>query len=73
MMAAAERHRELVADLAAERARLRKTQMMRIRRRATANQAGLLHHEAKVLAVAKSAWLGMVQFAFVDLRLVRLG
>ena len=73
MMTTAQRHRELVADLAPERTRLRKTQMMRIGGRAATDQAGLLHHEAKVLTVAQPTWLGMVQFAFVDLRPVRLG
>src|ERR1700679_1376691 len=72
MMAAAQRHRELVADLAAERTRLCKTQMMRVGRRAATDQAGLLHHEAKVLAVAKATRLRVVQFAFVDRRLARL-
>jgi hypothetical protein len=72
MMTATERHRELVAHLAAERTRLRETQMMWVGRRAATDQAGLLHHEAKVLAVAEATRLRVVQFAFVDWRLARL-
>jgi hypothetical protein len=41
MVSPAQRHRELIAHLVTERSRLRKTQMMRIRRPPTANQAGL--------------------------------
>jgi hypothetical protein len=44
VMPAAQRHRELVADLAADRRRLRETKMMRIGGRAATDQAGLLHH-----------------------------
>ena len=59
MMAAAERHRELIADLAAERPWLGKAQMVRIGGRATANQTGLLDDEPHVLAIANSARFGM--------------
>jgi hypothetical protein len=72
MMTTTERHRELVADLTAERTRLRKTQMMRVGRRAATDQAGLLHYEAKVFAVAQPTRLGVAQFAFVDRQLARL-
>ena len=54
VMTPAEGYGELVADLTAERSWLRKTQMMRVGRRAAADQAGLLHDEAKVLAVARA-------------------
>ena len=59
MMAAAERHGELVAHLAAKRRMLGKAQMMRIGGYAAANEAGLLDDEPHVLAVANPAWLGM--------------
>ena len=59
MMAAAEGYGKFVACLAAKCARLGKTKVVRIRRRATANQAGLLRYEPYVLAVAKSARLRM--------------
>jgi hypothetical protein len=42
MMRSAERHRELVARLAAQRARLHKSDVMGVRRLAAAQQAGLL-------------------------------
>jgi hypothetical protein len=59
MMAAAERHRKLIADLATQRAWLGKPKMVRVRGRATANQARLLDDKPHVLAVAKSARFGM--------------
>ena len=59
MMAAAEGYGKFVACLTAKCARLGKTKVVRIRRRATANQAGLLRYEPYVLAVAKSARLRM--------------
>ena len=59
MMAAAEWHCKFVADFTAKRARLGKTKMVWIRRRATANQAGLFRYEPYMLAVAKSARLRM--------------
>jgi hypothetical protein len=54
MMAATKGNSEFVTDLAAKRSWLRKTQMMRVGGRAAADQAGLLHDEAKVLAVAQA-------------------
>ena len=42
MMAATERHGELVADLASQRASLRMAQMVSVRRLAAADQASLL-------------------------------
>ena len=55
VMAAAERHRELVAGLAAERARLHEAQMVGIRRLAAAQQARLLGDKSQVLLVAIAA------------------
>ena len=66
MMPAAERHRELIAHLTAQRAWLSKAQMVRIGGRATANQTGLLDDEPHVLAIANSARFGVAQFALVD-------
>jgi hypothetical protein len=63
MMAAAQRHDELIADLAAERAVLREAQMMGIRGPAAANQARLFGHELDVFLVTKAARLGMGQSA----------
>ncbi len=59
MMAAAERHGELIADLAAKRLMLSKPQMMGIGGRTAANQTRLLGHEPHVLTVAKPTRLGM--------------
>ena len=59
MVSAAERYRELVAHLAAKRPILGKAQMMRIGRRAAADQTWLLGHEPHVFAVAYPAWFGM--------------
>ena len=57
MVPTTERHRELVAYLAAKCAALSKTQMMRVRRNSTADQAGLLRNKSDMLAVANPAWL----------------
>jgi hypothetical protein len=59
MMAAAQRHGELIADLAANRAVLREAQMMGICRPAPANQTRLFGYEPDVLLVTKAARLGM--------------
>jgi hypothetical protein len=50
VMPAAERDRELIARFAAESARLHEPQAVRFGRLATADEAGLLGDEAKVLA-----------------------
>ena len=55
---ATERHRELIADLAAERARLREAQMVWIGGPATADQARLLHHMPDMIAVANATRFG---------------
>ena len=59
MMAAAERHGELIADLAAKRSMLGEAQMMGIGRPAATNQTGLLGDKPDVVAVANPARLGM--------------
>ena len=66
MMAPAQRHGELIADLAAERAVLREAQMMSICRPAPTNQARLFGHEFDVLLVTKAARLRMGQPTLVD-------
>src|SRR5665213_1378491 len=48
MMFAAKRYSEFITDFSAERARLRKFQMMGITRRATADQARLCADKGKV-------------------------
>ena len=57
MMPTTERHRELVAYLAAQCAALSKTQVMRVRRNSTTDQAGLLGNKSDVLAISNSARL----------------
>ena len=42
MVAATERHRELIADLSAKRRRLCKSEMMRVRRTSTTDETRLL-------------------------------
>ena len=52
MMRAAQRHRELIADLEAEASGLREAQMMGIRWLASANHAGLRGDKLTVTFVA---------------------
>jgi hypothetical protein len=52
MVSPAKRDSELVADLATKRAGLCKSQMMRVYRASTADQAGLLAYRTDMLAVA---------------------
>ena len=59
MVSPAERHGELIADLAAKRPVLGKAQMMGIGWRAAANQTRLLGDKPDVLAVADPVRLGM--------------
>ena len=66
MVAAAERHRELIAHLPAQRTSLGKAQMMRIGRTAAANQARLLRHESDVLPVTNAPRLGEGEHSFID-------
>ncbi len=58
MVRAAERHRELIADLEAEAAWLRKAQVMGVRRLAAANNAGLRGYELAVSFVAPPSRFG---------------
>jgi hypothetical protein len=58
MVDATHRNGELITDLAAERPRLRKTQMMGIGRRTAAHQAWLGRNEFAVVFVAQANGLG---------------
>jgi hypothetical protein len=60
-----ERHRELVACLAAERARLRIAKMMRVRRLTAAHKAGLLGDKSDVVLVPNSTGLRQGEPALV--------
>src|SRR2546430_17619 len=73
MMLAAEWDRELIADLAAKRARLHKSDVMRVRWLAAAQQAGFLHHKAKVIPVAISPRRRHRQHALIDAHLISAG
>ena len=66
MMPTAERHRKLVTDLASERARLGKAQVVCIARHSATYQAGLARHVPDVLAIANAARLRNRQCGFVD-------
>ena len=66
MVPAAERDGELVADLAAERARLGKSQMVSVRGLSAANQARVLGDRPDVLPVADPTSLRQGQQALVD-------
>ena len=59
MVAAAQRHGELIAHFSPERAVLREPQMMGIGGPAAADQARLFGHELDVVFVTKAARLGM--------------
>jgi hypothetical protein len=73
VMPAAERYHKLVAHLAAERARLRESEMMRVGGFAGADQAGLRGDEPQMLPVAITFWLGEREDALVDARRVIIG
>ena len=66
MVATAERDSELVADLAAQRPALGKTQMMCIAGLPATNQAGLLGDMPEVIAIANPPEHGQRQGSFVD-------
>src|SRR5258708_5220664 len=70
VMRAAERDREFIACFAAKRARLHKSDVMRIRGFASAQQAGLPHHKAKVVPVAIAARRRHSEHALIDADLI---
>lgn len=57
IVAAAQRHRELIADLAAELSVLSEAQVVRIRRAAVTDQAGLPDNKSDMLAAPNWAQL----------------
>src|SRR5262249_22113516 len=74
MMPAAEWDRELIADLAAERTRLGKSEVVGVRWLAAAHETRLLGDIAQVLPVAIAARCSDREDALVDtLRLTRVG
>ena len=74
MMPATERDRELIADLAAERARLGKSEVVGVRGLAAAHETRLLGDIVKVLPVAIATRGSDREDALVDaLRLARVG
>ena len=66
VMSTAERHGELVADLAAERPALRKAQVMGVGRFTAADQTRLLRHKAHMVAIADAPRLGMGENGLID-------
>ena len=67
VMQSAERHGEFVAHPAAECGALGKSEMMRVRRSPTAEEARLQGHEFEVIAVAVAPRLAQGQIGLVDL------
>ena len=66
VMDTAERHREFIARLTTERARLHEPQVMRIRRLAATQEARLQGDVAKMLLVAVATWRAYREHALVD-------
>ena len=66
VMAAAERHREFVADLQPDRPWLGKPQMVRIGRLPSADKTGLGSDKLQVCLVAQPLGFGERELAFVD-------
>ena len=58
MVRPTERHRELIADLAAERSALREAHMVGVGGAAAADQARLLNYMSDMFAVPNPAWFG---------------
>ena len=66
MVGAAKRNGEFIAGLAAKRARLHKSNVMRVRGLAAAQQARLLRHEAEMLLVPVAVGSAQREHALVD-------
>ena len=66
VVSAAERNDELVTDAAAERAQLRKPQMVGVGRTPSAEEARLGGYKLKMFSVAIAAWLAEGEGTFVD-------
>jgi hypothetical protein len=67
VMGAADRDHELIADPAPQCLRLGKSQVMRIRRPTSTQQAGLRRYELQVSMIAVAARLAQREGAFVDM------
>ena len=67
MMAPAQGNRELIADLASERAALREAKMMSVGRLPAADQTGTARNKFDMVAITEPARLGQCQNALVDL------
>src|SRR5262245_4182543 len=70
VMTAAEWDRKLIADLAAERAGLRKSEVVGVRGLAATDEARLLHYIAKVVPVAIAARRRHREYALIDAHLI---
>jgi hypothetical protein len=66
MMSPTQWDRVLIADLAAKRLRLRKSQMVSISGSSAANQTRLFGNWLDVVTVANPTWRRQCQYAFVD-------
>ena len=66
MMASAQRHGELIADLAPKCAALRESEVVGVGRLSTANETGISCDKFDVIAVANPARLWQSQRALVD-------
>jgi hypothetical protein len=66
VVASAKRHGKFIADLSAQRLRLRKTKVMGIRRLPPADQAGLRAYKTQVRFVTDPLRLTKGKHAFVD-------
>jgi len=66
VVGAAERHGELVADLAADSARLGKAKVMGVGRAAATDDAGLLADMAEVIVAASAPWFAEGEVGLVD-------
>jgi hypothetical protein len=74
VMRAAQRDGEFIASLAAERARLHESDVVRIRRLAAAQEARLLGHKSKMVPVAIAARRSHREHALIDaLGLIGIG
>src|SRR5262245_49177688 len=73
VMSPAERYGELIADLQANAARLRKSQMMRVARLPTTDQARLRCHKLEMRFVTQPLGFGNDKLALVDPTGNRLG
>ena len=68
MMDGAKRHRELIAHFEPKSARLRKANMVRLRRGPPTNQTGLLGNKPEMLLRAYPLWFADGEDALIDTR-----